>query len=392
MRGLPALVVLGLVTVACSGPSADTTFSTSPRSDSTTSSTTSISTSTTSTSPTTVPDLTPLFTGDLPDGPCAIDEAPDDGEPTVMVGSRLYGLGSDLRTPRCLLEDVTSADIEWGPLADRVRVGNTVYGGFQTRIFDEAVQLEWTAPTGSRLVVVSTDSVMKIPVDGSAPENIRFLDETEEIAYHPAGTHLLAIGTDIFGQYGLWFAGNDGVDFVLLAFDEDAIVSDAAWSWLNEPLFVAGHSDRTWHIHRVELVDGSFEGPVEVEADLPIDRLMPSPYDPVMLAYRTGGLRGVNCVDGSKATVRELDLPEPLSSYTSTPIGWLTNKRLLVLAFPEGCESPGELWLFNAGFCPGSTYGADLVMSGVEGAAARQAVPPAPPSPDFTEVIDPAPA
>lgn len=400
MRGLSALAVLGLLTLACSGPLADDT-STSSTPDATTTSAGSMSTSTSTesmptttseASSTTTASLVPSFTGDLPEGLCSIDEVPGDGEPTVLVGERLYGLGSDLANPRCLLEGVTSSDLEWGPLADRIRVGKTIHGDFEPRAFDSATDLEWTAPTGSRAVVVSDQSVIKVSVDGSPPQNIKFLDETQQVAYHPAGTHLLAIGTDTFGQYGLWFAGNDGVNFVLMAFDEDAIVSDAAWSWLNEPMFVASHGDVTWHIHRVELVDGDFEGPVVVESNQPIDMLMPSPYDPVMIGYRTGGRQGVDCVDGASATVRGVDLPEPLAALTSTPVGWLSNERLLVLAFPDGCESQSDLWVFTAGFCPGSVYGAELLMTGIDGATARQAVPPAPPSPDFTGVIEPAPA
>lgn len=355
-----------------------------------------MSVSTTSTRPaettTSTTSLSPSFTGELPDGPCAIDEVPSDGEATVLLGGRLYGLGADLATPRCLLDGVTGSEVEWGPLADRVRIGDSIYGEFQTRTFAEAVDLEWTAPTGSRLVVVSADGLTKVPLDGSVPENITFLDETEAVAYHPAGTHFLAIGTDTFGQYGMWFADNVGVNFVLVAFDEDATISDAAWSWLNEPMFVAGHSDGSWHIHRVELVEGSFEGPIVVESNQAIDMLMPSPYDPVMIGFRTAGTQGVECVDGAKAAVRGVDLPAPLAALTSTPVGWLSSERLLVLAFPDGCDSPGDLWVFSAGFCPGSTYGAELLISGVDGAGARQAVPAAPPSPDFTGLIDPAPA
>ena len=398
MRGFSSLAVLGLLVVACNGSATDTS-STSRPAESPTSSTEPVATTTTVTnpttseaSPTTNTSLMPSFSGDLPDGPCAIDEVPERGEPTVLVGDRLYGLGADLATPRCLLEGLSSSDIEWGPLTDRVRVGTSIYGAFPTLSFGDALDLEWTAPTGSRVVVVSDGEVVKVPVDGSASENIKFLDETEEVAYHPAGTHLLAVGTDQFGQYGLWFASNDGVNFILLAFDEDAVISQAAWSWLNEPLFTANHADGSWHVHRVELVDGSFQGPVVIETDHSIDRLMSSPFDPVMIGYRAEGEEGVGCVQGSTATVRGADLPEPLLGYTSTPVGWLSDERLLVLAYPEGCESEGELWVFTAGLCPGSTYGAELLMRGVDGAAARQAVPPAPPQPDFTGVIDPAPA
>lgn len=329
----------------------------------------------------------------LPTGPCSLDAPTASGEVTVLVGDRLYGLGADLASPRCLLEGDMSPDLAWGPAADRIRVGNTVYGtDFEPIVFADDSTLEWTAPTGSRVVVIDGDAVTKVAVDGSADINVKFLTSTEAVAYHPAGTHFLAVGTDTFGQYGLWFADNDGVNFVLLAFDEDATISDPTWSWLNEPLFVARHLDGRSHIHRVELVDGNFEGPIVVETADEIDRLMASPFDPVMLGYRLRGEAGSICVAGSTAAVSGVDLPSPLADQASTPVGWLSGERLLILAFPDGCDSPADLWAFSAGFCPGSTYGAELLVSGVDGAAAREAVPVAPPSPDFGGVIDPAPA
>ena len=395
MKGLADLVILGLVAAACTGGSGPaTTVATTQPSGSTVTTATTVTTQPTA-PPSTTPAADPLFdTGLLPEGPCAIDPVPEGGEPTVLVDDRLYGLGADLTAPRCLLEGGLDPDIEWGPAGDRVRIATTVHGSdFNAIEFDADSRLEWTAPTGSRIVVLSADSVTKVAVGGSDDViNITFLDETNSVAYHPAGTHLLAVGTDDFGQYGLWFAGNDGVNFTLIAFDEDATISDPVWSWLNEPLFVARHQDGRNHVHRVELVDGNFEGPVVVETSDQIDLLKASPFDPVMVAYRLRGEPGKGCVEVSTAAVSGVDLPEPLASYTSTPVGWLSAERLLVLAFPDGCDSPAELWWFIAGFCPGSTYGAELLVTGVDGAAAREAVPVAPPSPDFTGVIDPAPA
>lgn len=390
MKGRAGLVILGLVVLSCTG-GADpaTTMATIDRGSSTTVSVT--------TQPTAPPSTTPMVpivdSSVLPDGPCAIDTVPGGGEATVLIGDRLYGLGADLATPRCLLEGVLGTDVEWGPAADRVRIGTSVYGAdFETLTFDEGTRLEWTAPTGNRVVVISADNVTKVPLDGSENLNITFLDQTDSVAYHPAGTHLLAVGTDVFGQYGLWFASNDGVNFVLVAFDEEATIADPVWSWLNEPLFVARHRDGRTHVHRVELVDGNFEGPILVETSDEIDLLMASAFDPMMMAYRLRGEAGARCVEGSSAAVSGVDLPQPLASYTSTPVGWLSAERLLVLAFPDGCDSPGDLWWFSAGFCPGSTYGAELLITGVDGAAARESFPVAPPSPDFTGVIDPAPA
>lgn len=383
------MAVIGLLVVSCaSGTDGDA---------STSSVTTDSVSPTSSTQPahtTTTTPVAPLVDiSDLPQGSCEIGAVPDGGEPTVLVGDRLYGLGADLETPRCLLEGVMSSDIEWGPLADRLRVGTDVYGtGREAQSFGDGVELEWTAPTGTKVVVIAGNALTKVALDGGGEENIKFLDMTNAVAYHPAGTHLLAVGTDAFGQYGLWFASNDGVNYVLMAFDEDAEIFDPTWSWLNEPLFVAGHGDGHWHIHRVELVDGNFEGPIVFESTDPIDLLMASPYDPVMLGYRLNGEQGESCVEGSTAAVTGVDLPSPLDRFTSAPIGWLSAERLLILAYPDGCDSHAELWSFSAGFCPGSIYGAELLISGVDGAAAREAVPMAPPSPDFTGIIEPAPA
>lgn len=389
VKGRSVLVLVALLAVSCSaGTDVGNTTSSPVETKLSQPSTTQPAPTSTTTS------LVPAFdVSTLPPGDCGIDAPPVGGEPTVVVGDRLYGLGADLETPRCLLGGIESSDIEWGPAADRVRVGNDVHGPeFGTLSFEDRATLEWTAPTGTKVVVITGDTLTKVPLDGSEVENIKFLDNTEAVAYHPAGTHLLAIGTDVFGQYGLWFAGNDGVDFVLLAADEAATLTDPVWSWLNDPLFVARHSDGHSHIHRVEMVEGDFQGPILVDSTDAIDLMTTSPFDPVMFGYRLRGGEGASCVDGSAATVGGVDLPEPLAGYTSTPVGWLSSERLLILAYPEGCGTPADLWSFSAGFCPGSTYGAELLMTGIDGAAPREAVPPAPPSPDFTDVIDPAPA
>jgi hypothetical protein len=223
--------------------------------------------------------------------------------------------------------------------------------------------------------------------------DITFLSENEAAAYHPAGEHILVIGTNAEGQYGLWLATNQGGDPLLIAFDELAEMSVPEWSWLNEPMFIAKHINGPWHIHLVELsAEGSLEGPVVLETDESIDMLLPARHDPIMLAFRSGGVTGVTCVEGSHAGVKGVDLPEPVASLTSTPLGWLSAERLLVMTYPNGCEAPGDLWSFSAGFCPGSVYGVTPIISGIDSAAAREAAPLPPPPPDFTGIIDPAPA
>ncbi len=310
-----------------------------------------------------------------------------------MVDGRMYGLGPDGLSPQCLVDGVDSSDLLWGPQGDQLIIGVTALGPNFEFAPPSASGLRWTHPTGSSVVAFTDDRLWKVAVDDGTEINITFLARTDAVAYHPAGEHILAIGTDFNGQYGMWLATNQGTDPVLLAFDDGATLSDPAWTWLGEPIFAATHDDGTSHIHRVELTsEGDFDGPILVDSDLVLDMLIPSPFDPIMLAYRTAGSPGMRCVDGAHVAVSNVDVPEPLSSWTATPIGWLPGERLLVMAYPDGCESPGDVWSFSPGLCPGSVYGVFPVVAGVDGAAVRVPAPVPPPPPDFTGVVDPAPA
>lgn len=390
MKPVVLTVLVGMVSVACTGGAVDPPATIS--SDSTTptselAGTTSTSEGTTTTVAVSFPVLA------FPDGPCQLDKPQADGEVTVLIGTTLYALGPDSSSPRCLLEGVTSADLRWNPTGTALIIGTTAVGADFDYSPPAATGLSWTYPTGSSVVALTPDRLWKVAIDNGVETDITFLATTDAVAYHPAGEHLLAIGTDFTGQYGMWLATNQGTDPLLLAFDEGAILSDPAWTWLGEPVFVATHDDGMSHIHRVELTaEGGFDGPIIVESDMALDMLIPSPFDPIMLAYRTAGTPGAGCVDGARVAVSNVDVPEPLNSWTTSPVGWLPGERLLVLAYPEGCDSPPDLWSFSPGLCPGSVYGALPVIAEVDGAATRAPVPTPPPPPDFTGVIDPAPA
>jgi hypothetical protein len=383
---------MGLLTAACTGDAASTSTSV------TVSSTTTASVPATST---TVVETTTTSQGEagfpvvaLPtDAACSLGDVPGSGEATVVVDGRLYGLGASGADPRCLADGIDTADIEWGPQGDRIRVGARVLTATGEVPLPGATEYIWTAPTGSRILAVAPDRLWKVDLDDLTESDITFLSENDAAAYHPAGEHILVIGTNTEGQYGLWLATNQGGDPLLIAFDELAEMSVPEWSWLNEPMFIAKHINGPWHIHLVELsAEGSLEGPVVLETDESIDMLLPARHDPIMLAFRSGGVTGVTCVEGSHAGVKGVDLPEPVASLTSTPLGWLSAERLLVMTYPNGCEAPGDLWSFSAGFCPGSVYGVTPIISGIDSAAAREAAPLPPPPPDFTGIIDPAPA
>lgn len=384
----PIVVFLATACVGAAGPTTTTVAPTTSASPGET--TTSFAESTT----TSEPDAGAFPEVDLPLGePCLIDAVPESGEVTVVVDDRLYGLGGDGASPRCLAEGVTAAELDWGPDGDRLRTGSRVLTAGGAVTLPEASGYSWSSPTGTRVLAWTTDRLWKIDPADLAEEDITFLAETDTAIYHPAGEHLLVVGTGFDGQYGLWLASNQGQGPILLAADELASLSEPAWTWLGEPLFTADHIDGPWHVHRVELTpDGALEGPVLVETPEAIDMLVPSRYDPVIWAYRLGGESGELCVEGARVAVNGIDIPAPVAAMTSTPVGWLSTERLLIMTFPDGCDSPADLWSFSAGFCPGSEYGVTPIIAGIDGAAAREAAPLPPPPPDFTGIIDPAPA
>lgn len=358
---------------------------------------------TTSTAPVTRP---LVDVADLSDS-CANEPVPDAGELTVLVGDRIHGISMDGST-RCLIGGVLLVNpqptdpipLEWAPTGDGLRIERAVVPTGLSSLaavtlvtLDPAVDYEWTTPTGERIVEVFGDQVVKVTWDRRDPIDLTFLAETEQVAYHPAGTHLIASGVDEVGASGLWLSDNLGQNETLIAFDQAAFISSPVWMWTGEPVFAARHGDLGLsHVHRVDVTnDEALEGPVLVESAETIDRIIPSPFDPMLIAYRTGASTAT-CDPLAHTAVVGVDLPAPLSEIASEPIGWLPGERLMVLTHPAGCDNPGDVWVFTSGFCPGSEYGASPIIAGVGGAAVRVARPQPPPSPDVADVPDAAPA
>lgn len=383
------LVFLAVIT-ACNSASVESSTTTVTSTTSTTSApttTTGPETTTTSAGPTALVEEFPVT------GPCDLGTAAVDGEITVVVGGRLYGVAPETGQTRCLVDSVTSTDVSWGPQGDRLRLDDRVLSPEGAVTLPPATGYEWTAPTGKSVMLVDPVGVSKVAVDGSGTENITFLETTDDAVYHPSGTRVLAVGTDPTGQYGMFMASNTGTDPVLLAFDEGAVLTEPGWTGAGEPVFVAAHADGPWHIHKVVVTeDGFLDGPILEEGGFALDRLMASAHDPLLIAYRQSAAAAPGCLSDGRATVIGVDLPEPLASLASEPAGWMPRERLLVLSYPGGCDNPADLWLFSAGFCPGSVYGASLIATSVDGAAARTVAPESPPVIDVGSIIDPAPA
>jgi hypothetical protein len=382
------MVLMAVVTACTSAPIESTTTSGENTTSTvlTTTTTAGETTSTTAGSSALVRDF-PLTAA------CDLGSPPIDGEITVVVGGRLYGVAAETGDVRCLMDEIDTTDFAWGPQGDRLRVGTRAMTPDGDVTLPASGAYEWTAPTGKSVMLVEPDRVAKVAVDGSGTEDITFLATTDAAVYHPSGTRVLAIGTDFDGQYGLFMAANTGADPTLLAFDEGAVMTAPGWTGAGEPLFVAAHNDGPWHVHKVVVTeDGALEGPILEEGGFALDRLMASSHDPLLVAFRRSAASSPGCSVDGRATVIGVDLPEPLASMTSAPSGWLPGERLLVLSYPGGCDGAADLWLFSAGFCPGSVYGASLIATSIDGAAARTIAPAPPPVIDVGTIINPAPA
>ncbi len=322
-----------------------------------------------------------------------------DGEVTIVAGDTLVGFSHDGTIGRCLADGTTGVKtLSWGPVGDRVVAGETILLADGSRHPLVATGTDtmpvWTTPTGLRIVTIVDGHPTKTEVDGSSPELIGFLEQHDALVYHPAGTHYLTTGTQPNGEYGLWLARNDGQVWVLAAADTDARLSSPGWTADGQIVFAAHHSDR-WDIHRIFLSD---DGSTYEQLDLVsgpdwLGHVMASPFNPALVAYAAGGSDAAGCSSDRRARVVGIDVPEPLGSLASIPVGWLPDDRLVVAAFPSGCEGPIDVWVFTSGFCPGTEYGASFLVAGAEAVSARVAMPPPPPSPDdFSDLPDPAPA
>ena len=389
MRG--RLAVLIVVVTACSATPIEPTSTTL---NETTTSTLAPSTTTTPGATTSTTAVADALVDEFPAAaPCDLGTTPVEGEITVVLGGRLYGIDRETGDVRCLIDNMETTDFSWGPQGDRLRIGTNALTPDGDVSLPPSGSYEWTAPTGKSVMLVEAGGLSKVAVDGSGTDDITFLAITEAAVYHPSGTRVLAIGTDFNDQYGLFMASNTGTDPTLLAFDEGAVMTEPGWTGAGEPIFVAAHADGPWHVHKVVVTaDGALEGPILEEGEFAIDRLMASAHDPLLVAFRRAAASAPGCIADGRTTVIGVDLPEPLASMTTVPSGWLPGERLLVLSYPGGCENAADLWLFSAGFCPGSTYGASLIATSIDAAGARTMAPPPPPVIDVGTIIDPAPA
>jgi hypothetical protein len=323
--------------------------------------------------------------------------APAGGEVTYLSDQRLFAVVPG-GSPRCLLGVPPGAAAPaWGGKADRVllapegaQVGDkTVLLGLLNR--EETA--EWSQPTGTSVLILREGKLTKRRIDTGAFHDISFLHRHDEAVYHPAGLHIVSVGTDLSDRYGVFLASNEGKDVREVAVAETAneLVSPS-WGSGSTLFFGAEHAgnppgDR-YHIH----YRPNDPGPLfKIPVDGPVARVIASPFDDLVTA-ETGPCpgRGTRTVDLGQVTSFTDDVPDvpvvtvDVGAAETEPVGWLPGGRLVVLGRPR-CELPGTLWIVPVSPAGPPEHVADKVAS----AAVRVPLPEPGPAPFEAGGIEP---
>lgn len=316
----------------------------------------------------------PALVRSLPAGPCdALREAPAAGEVTFLAGGRLFAVASDGAGPRCLARVGRSDALSWSATGDRV-----LLGGLRTLLPDgtgrEAVESRvgsphWSRPTGKATVHVAEGGrkLLKIPAEGGEPRDISFLDRHDEVAYHPAGTHVVVAGQSLTGLRGVFLATNTGASPQPLATGEDARrIHSLAFSHDGRLLFFAADHGDHHDVHVLNVGEGDIS--TLATSPEPVLGLTVSPFSGSVAVARGTCRRAETLVwaAGPGGEPVRVGLSEPASQ----PAGWLPDGALLVLG-RTGCGSSGNLHVWQNG-------AAALLVAGVDGAAVRAVLPPPP--------------
>ena len=265
-----------LLAAACSDDTATTTrpttttttappVTTTPDTTTTTATTTTASATTAPATTTTQPVRTALITS-LPDGPCTgLGEPPafGDADVTFQVGQRLYAASADGQAVRCLLEipeDEASVlfppELRWGEAADRLILGEHAYlasGEFITG-FPAFSTLRWTKPTGTSVLAIEGERLLKGSIQTGAAKDVTFLARHDLAVYHPAGVEILSVGENAAGDYGIFLASNTGTNVRQVVDGTGATVTELGFLYDGFTLyFIAVHDDGTSHLHEFAL-------------------------------------------------------------------------------------------------------------------------------------------
>lgn len=348
------------------------------------------------------PEAAALVT-ELPTDCDGFGEAPSDGAITFTVEERLYEVSPDGATVTCLLPaSGASPGQSWGGEADRVLLGGSLALGPDFKVtLPESVSTHWSRPTGKALIYISKDHAQLLKIDaGSTKErDITFLAEHHDVAYHPAGTHIVTSGYNAGGIYGIFLAdneGGEGGDIHMIARGESATWIDGL-TFSHDGMrlyFSADHGDE-FHLHELVMERGrGAEGQVTREVALKTLATGPEPFETISVSEFTSGMsagyveKPERMVAYSQrcrlSTFGEFAPPiaAELQGSNAQPVGWLPDGTLIALGYDDGCNAPsGELLrILPEG-------DAILIAEGVEAAAVRAVLPPPPKPPEPPEGV-----
>lgn len=341
---------------------------------------------------TAVPSVTPSPELTLePTASCdGLGRAPLGGQITYVEEGRLMAASPDGGTVTCLadLADIASSpsSLLWNAPGDRILIGGRVLNRDLTATERLApVPALWSRPTGTSVIWVDDGRLMKRPSGGGPAVDISFLARHDDVAYHPAGTHISTSGLAVDGNYGLYLATNLGEEEQLIARGEQArFITNLTFSEDGGLLYyTAKHGPEDWHLHRMRIgAEASLETLAKRDSDFVY---VVSPDDPFQVAWFSSG----DCAAGEHGTFRasypKLEIPGELENSDLKPVGWLSHTKLLVTSSPVGCStaSPHDLYVLRRGAPP------VLIIEEVGATAAirRVADPPPPPPGEEQEVV-----
>lgn len=94
--------------------------------------------------------------------------------------------------------------------------------------------------------------------------------------------------------------------------------------------------------------------------------------------HSTGGNHRTNHHFGASSSDDSSTLWRHLAEIDAYPVGWLPDQKLVVTAFPDGCDQAADVWLIHDAL-QGDSW-ASLLVTDVDASAVRAAVPDPPPA------------
>jgi hypothetical protein len=225
--------------------------------------------------------------------------------------------------------------------------------------------------------------LLKAGSDDTQARDLTFLDRHDAVTYHPAGVQIATTGEVDDGNRGVWLAGNEGSNPRLIVRADEATVHDFTFNHDGRSAYFLADHGGEWHVHDIFLalpeddpLANEFDATIRYESSRPLSHLVVSAWDGLWAA------QDGTCGSGSRVVIGEATLPAELAQVEAFPVGWLPNLQLVVAAYPDGCDGAADLWVVDVVF-EGSSSGsssATLLVTDVDGAATRAAVPD-PPAP-----------